>query len=126
MSDDASPESPILLRNNPDNAQEYLVELSYRINFHGWDMAINLRYFPDRLLADAESLYRYIVTMTQAYPQVENLNRALLALMKNEVLPYFVQVETILTFESTSIRVVSEDRQPGWSHEGFMDRLKPL
>ena len=119
--------------NNPDRRLDYVVTLQGRVR-HGSQVQLSalvrLRYIPDALILPPQSFIDYLDALSKAdWPSLEQLSNTILDDFNNEIVPRWVQLNVSAPFEGEvegEHSVTLEDRQPTWSNEHLIARLKPL
>ncbi|WP_353860369.1 hypothetical protein [Azospirillum formosense] len=107
---------------NPDARHDYLVEL------HGEPAPgtlLTLRYVPDRSIATPDGVAAYLGALsdTAVAAGPEALAIAVLDDLNNELIPRWVEV-TVERARPVPLRVVVEDRQPGWDNPHLFSRMR--
>lgn len=128
-SDAVRPDSLLKSRANPRNDLDYIVTHAGALGTAGGRIA--LRYVPDKLLVEAQSLATLFASLARdgaAAPEAAAL--AILDEMNNEIVPRWVQIAVSADVDGgdglPAQTVIVEDRQPNWDNPGLLSRLPPL
>lgn len=106
-------------RANPQTTLDYLIAIDAAASS---GRAVRLRYVPDKFLLRPEAFDAYLSTLTTASDvAAEELALAIIEDINNEVVPRWVQVriENLTNDQepnSSTYRVIIEDRQPNWDN----------
>ena len=118
---------------NPSPRLDYVVihEGTLRTEAPARQIALALRYVPDRLILAAEALEAYFALLSaEPWSSLEEIAAAVIEDLNNQLLARWVQV----TFSARpgpsgrheAHRVLLEDRQPDWDNPSLLTRLKLL
>ena len=113
---------------NPGPHLDYVVTLAgHARGEHDGNVTVTLRYVPDRVVLAAAAFQAYLDAVGDGVSR-EEMAVTLLEDINNEVVPRWVHV-TVATDAGgddgvLSHRVTAEDRQPGWSNEAVLSRLR--
>lgn len=122
------PESLLKSRTNPRNSLDFIVTHSGALGPSG--LRVSLRYVPDKLLIDDQSLAVFFASLARPEPTApESVALAILDELNNEIVPRWVQIAVAGgngAGGQPSQTVIVEDRQPNWENPGILDRLPPL
>jgi len=114
-------------RTNPDQRQDYVVTLRGRLSAAGAGTVVLLRYVPDKLVIESESLNTYLLGLGgMAWDGLEDMAVTVLEDVSNETVARWVQVE--MTAEEGDMNTIGhsvmlEDRQPKWDNPSLLARL---
>lgn len=127
-SDSIRPESLLRSRTNPRNSLDFIVTHSGALGPSG--LHVSLRYVPDKLLVDDQSLAAFFASLARPEPIApETVALAILDELNNEIVPRWVQIAVTGGNDAggqPSQTVSVEDRQPNWENLGILGRLPPL
>lgn len=115
---------------NPDTRMDYVSTLEGGLPWRGGGRTrIAIRYVPDRLILDPAGLPAYLAALAAAeWPTLEALATAILDDLGNEVVARWTQV--VVTAPAApdagveAHSVMLEDRQPKWSNDALLSRLR--
>ena len=112
---------------NPNREIDYIVLLDGTVRPRGMatPLSLTLRYIPDRLIIEPGNWRRYLVALsTQNIPAVEALAVRILSDANNEIVPRWLSV--VVSDDSSSHKVIIEDRQPKWDNPDLLRRVPGL
>lgn len=115
---------------NPDTRMDYVSSLEGSLPWRGAGPArISIRYVPDRLILVPDCLAPYLAALADGHwPTLESLATAILDDLGNEVVARWAQV--VITAPPAAEAgveahsVMLEDRQPKWSNDALLSRLR--
>ena len=120
------------VRPNPSPGLDYVVTLEGRFRARGQaaEIALGLRYVPDRLILAGAAVEAYLGALGGAsWSSLEAIAGAALEDLNNELVARWVHltlcVEHGAGTRHQSHRVTFEDHQPGWDNPGLLARLEP-
>jgi NADPH-dependent 7-cyano-7-deazaguanine reductase QueF len=90
------------------------------------EIAIHLRYVPDRDILCPDSLATYLDAMWKIKDiSLEETAQTILEDINDHVIPSWLEIRLSKQSEHTEHDVQIEDRQPHWKGRGLLDRLVP-
>lgn len=111
----------LVTQENPNSSIDYLIALGAKASDELSRVSVN--YVPDKLLLQHEAFEHYLHSFKHdEIHSLESLALTILDDLNNEVIPRWVQVCIIST--ETNHRVLVEDRQPIWSNENLVSRVR--
>ncbi len=117
---------------NPSPGLDYVVthEGRFRARGQAAEIALGLRYVPDRLILAGAAVEAYLDALGGAsWSSLEAIAGAALEDLNNELVARWVhltlRVEHGAGSRHQSHRVTFEDHQPGWDNPGLLARLEP-
>ncbi len=120
------------VRPNPSPGLDYVVthEGRFRARGQAAEIALGLRYVPDRLILAGAAVEAYLGALGGAsWSSLEAIAGAALEDLNNELVARWVHltlcVEHGAGTRHQSHRVTFEDHQPGWDNPGLLARLEP-
>lgn len=120
------------VRPNPSPGLDYVVthEGRFRARGQAAEIALGLRYVPDRLILAGAAVEAYLGALGDAsWPSLEAIAGAALEDLNNELVARWVHltlgVEHGAGTRHQTHRVTFEDHQPGWDNPGLLARLEP-
>lgn len=114
---------------NPYRNKIYTVSIIQEITLNGQTYLFGLRYVPDKLLLDHESLSSYLKQiLAGSSKKAEVLAHDILEDVMDQIIPKWVEVN--LSHKENkfgqNILINMEDRQPGWKNDALLKRLPAL
>lgn len=120
------------VRPNPSPGLDYVVthEGRFRARGQAAEIALGLRYVPDRLILAGAAVEAYLGALGGAsWSSLEAIAGAALEDLNDELVARWVHltlcVEHGAGTRHQSHRVTFEDHQPGWDNPGLLARLEP-
>lgn len=120
------------VRPNPSPGLDYVVthEGRFRARGQAAEIALGLRYVPDRLILAGAAVEAYLGALGGAsWSSLEAIAGAALEDLNNELVARWVHltlcVEHGAGTRHQTHRVTFEDHQPGWDNPGLLARLEP-
>ncbi len=113
---------------NPYRHKRYCITISQEISLNGQDFALILRYIPDRMLLEHESVAAYLKnSIAPRQDQIETLVHDILEDIMNLIIPRWLEVnlKQISNKAGHRISITIEESQPNWDDNGFLGRLPP-
>ncbi len=111
---------------NPYRNKTYIVSIIQEITLNRQTFMFGMRFVPDKLLLDHESLASYLDQMLAQNPKkAEILAHDILEEIMDQIIPKWVEVN--LKHEENkfgqNVMITIEESQPGWQSDALLKRL---
>lgn len=114
---------------NPYRNKTYMVSIIQEITLNRQAFMFGLRYVPDKLLLNHESLASYLEQIVARNPEkAEILAHDILEDVMNQTIPKWIQVNLRHAENNfgQNILITIEERQPGWEDDTLLNRLPAI
>lgn len=116
----------LISSSNPYRHKNYCVTISQETSLNGQNFSLTLRYIPDKMLLEHESVVAYLKSaIAHRQDHIETLAHDILEDIMNLIIPRWLEVtlKQISNKAGQQISITIEESQPNWDDNGLLGRL---